>query len=120
VVLGRGSGEREAGRGKRDEGRGTTDEGGSRGKGRDSHYEAVILCEIGLTGRGGWGKMRFCVFVCCQGCFLGNCEMVDKLRKNIDAAEYLYTLHINPLSRLRDALLPKLMKLEIRVEDFNE
>jgi type I restriction enzyme M protein len=44
----------------------------------------------------------------------------DKLRKNIDAAEYLYTLHIKPLSRLRDALLPKLMKGEIRVKRFNE
>jgi flagellar hook-basal body complex protein FliE len=45
-------------------------------------------------------------------------KAVDKLRKNIDAAEYLYTLHIKPLSRLRDVLLPKLMKGEIRVKDL--
>ena len=49
---------------KRDDGRGTRDEGGSRGKGRNSHYEAVILCGMGLTGRGGWGKVCFYVFVC--------------------------------------------------------
>ena len=55
---------RDEGRGKRDEGSGTRDEGGSRGKGRNSHYEAVILCRMALTRKGGWGKMSFYVFVC--------------------------------------------------------
>jgi len=59
-----GQGKWEAGSGKRDEGRRTKDEGGRRGKGGNSHYEAVILCGIGLTGGGGWGKVGFCVFVC--------------------------------------------------------
>ena len=58
------AGKREAGSGERDEGRRTRDEGGSRGKGRNSHYEAVILCGIGLTRKGRWGKMGFYVFVC--------------------------------------------------------
>jgi len=53
-----------AGSGKREAGRGTTDEGGSRGKGRNSHYEAVILCGIGLTHKGRCGKVNFYVFVC--------------------------------------------------------
>jgi len=44
----------------------------------------------------------------------------DKLRKNIDAAEYLYTLHIKPLSRLHDVLLPKLMKGKIRVKETEQ
>ncbi len=44
--------------------------------------------------------------------------MADKLRKNIDAAQYLYTLlHTKSLSRLLNALLPKLMKGEIRVKE---
>jgi len=59
-----GSGKREAGSGKREAGRGTTEEGGSRGKGGNSHYEAVNLCGIALTRKGGWGKMRFYVFGC--------------------------------------------------------
>ena len=58
------AGKREAGSGERDEGRRTRDEGGSRGKGRNSHYEAVILCGIGLTGGGGRGKVSSYVFVC--------------------------------------------------------
>jgi hypothetical protein len=49
---------------KRDDGRRTKDEGGSRGKGRNSHYEGVILCGMALTHKGGWGKVRFYVFVC--------------------------------------------------------
>jgi len=28
--------------------------------------------------------MGFYVFVCCQGCFLGNCEMAEKLPVIID------------------------------------
>jgi len=66
-----GSGERGAGNGTRDEesgergaGSGTRDEGGRRGKGRNSHYEAVILCGIGLTRKGRRGKVSFYVFVC--------------------------------------------------------
>jgi len=61
---GAGSGERDEGRRTKDEGRRTRDEGGSRGKGRNSHYEAVILCGIGLTGGGGRGKVSSYVFVC--------------------------------------------------------
>jgi len=45
----------------------------------------------------------------------------DKLRKNIDAAEHKHIVlglnnsQIQTLSKLRDTLLPKLMKGEIRV-----
>jgi len=48
-----------AGSGKREAGSGTR-----RGKGRNSHYEAVILCGMGLTRKGGCGKVSFYVFVC--------------------------------------------------------
>jgi len=66
-------------------------------------------------------------------------KAADKLRKNIDAAEYKHIVlgliflkyssysffepiisnnsQIQTLSRLRDTLLPKLMKGEIRVKD---
>jgi hypothetical protein len=44
----------------------------------------------------------------------------DKLRKIIYAAEYLYTLHINPLSLLCYSHLPKLMKGEIRLKGYSK
>jgi type I restriction enzyme M protein len=49
-------------------------------------------------------------------------KAADKLRKNIDVAEYkhialgLNNFQIQTLSGLRDLLLPKLMKREIRVK----
>ena len=44
-------------------------------------------------------------------------KAADKFRKNINAAEGLCTPQIQTLSKLRDELLPKLMKVEIRVKD---